>query len=46
MTAATANSPDQRINQLMIRQRKHGNMEIMPRGTGMGSKETVSLSQE
>ena len=38
MTAATANSPDQRINQLMIRQRKHGNMEIMPRGTGMSSR--------
>ena len=38
MTAATANSPDQRINQLMIRQRKLVNMEIMPRGTGMSSR--------
>ncbi len=38
MTAATANSPDQRINQLMINQRKLENMEIMPRGTGMSSR--------
>ena len=38
MTAATANFPDQRINQLMIRQRKLVNMEIMPRGTGMSSR--------
>ena len=38
MTAATANFPDQRINQLMISQRKLENMEIMPRGTGMSSR--------
>ena len=38
MTAATANFPDQRINQLMINQRKLENMEIMPRGTGMSSR--------
>ena len=38
MTAATANFPDQRINQLMICQRKLENMEIMPRGTGMSSR--------
>jgi Lauroyl/myristoyl acyltransferase len=38
MTAATANFPDHRINQLMIRQRKLVNMEIMPRGTGMSSR--------
>ena len=38
MTAATANVPDQRINQLMISQRKLENMEIMPRGTGMSSR--------
>mgnify|MGYP001240911831 CR=1 FL=1 len=38
MTAATANFPDQRINQLMISQRKLKNMEIMPRGTGMSSR--------
>ena len=38
MTAATANFPDQRINQLMINQRKLENMEIMPRGTRMSSR--------
>ena len=38
MTAATANFPDKRINQLMISQRKLKNMEIMPRGTGMSSR--------
>ena len=38
MTASTANFPDQRINKLMINQRKHENMEIMPRGTGMSSR--------
>ena len=38
MTAAPANFPDQRINQLMISQRKLENMEIMPRGTGMSSR--------
>ena len=38
MTAATANVPDKRINQLMISQRKLENMEIMPRGTGMSSR--------
>ena len=38
MTAATANFPDQRINQLMISQRNLENMEIMPRGTGMSSR--------
>ena len=38
MTAATANFPDQRINQLMISQRKLENMEIMPRGTGMSTR--------
>ena len=38
MTAATANVPDQRINQLMISQRILENMEIMPRGTGMSSR--------
>ena len=38
MTAATANFHDQRINQLMISQRKLENMEIMPRGTGMSSR--------
>ena len=38
MTAATANFPDKRINQLMINQRKLENLEIMPRGTGMSSR--------
>jgi len=38
MTAATSNVPDERINQLIINQRKLKNMEIMPRGTGMSSR--------
>ncbi len=38
MTAATANVPDQRINELIISQREQSNMEIMPRGTSMSSR--------
>jgi KDO2-lipid IV(A) lauroyltransferase len=37
MTAATATVPDQRINQLIINQRKLENIEILSRGTGMSS---------
>ncbi|MBC8259529.1 MAG: hypothetical protein H8E38_10965 [SAR324 cluster bacterium] len=33
MKAATTNVPDPRINELIISQREHGNLEILPRGT-------------
>ena len=42
MKAATTNVPDPRINELIVSQREHGNMEIIRRGTSTAIRKLLS----
>ena len=46
MNAATTNFPDPRINKLIEKQREHGNMEILRRGTPNGTKKLLKCLKD
>jgi len=46
MNAATTNFPDPRINKLIEKQREHGNMQILRRGTPNGTKKLLKCLKD